>query len=127
MRGEKTLFFGALIFFVIGFAFTCSASQGFLGSEDSSTEAVVLHPGMAISCQNDFVVENLDNTEIELKVILGNEEFLNDRIEGKKAKAYGLRHSLSSAKMQGMNVTQDDIATVINTDDQAKVRFYCME
>ncbi len=87
----------------------------------------ILHPGMAGSCQNDFIVENLNADQAELTVILGEEEFLKDRIDGKKAKAYGLQHNLATAFIQGKQVRPDDVATVFNVGDKSNLRLHCME
>lgn len=98
-----------------------------IDNDDASAEAILLNPGMAASCQNDFVLENLDQEEAELQLVLGNEEFLNDQIDGNEAKAYGLQQSLSLAMLQGQNVQQDDIATIFNTGQTSRIRLHCVE
>lgn len=96
-------------------------------SSGSSPEALILNPGMHSSCQNDFVIENLEGSEVELKITLGNEEWMKDRINAMEAKAYGLQANLSQAKLEGRQVFSDDVATIFNGDQTAKIRLHCME
>ena len=93
----------------------------------TSTEALILGPGMAVSCQEDFVVENTGAGAAELQIVLGNDEFLSDRVQASEAKSYGLRQSLSLAKMQGLPVDFDDVATIVNTDEKENIRVVCPE
>ena len=93
----------------------------------TSTEALILGPGMAVSCQEDFVVENTGAGAAELQIVLGNNEFLSDRVQASEAKSYGLRQSLSLAKMQGLPVDFDDVATIVNMDEKENIRVVCPE
>ena len=84
----KKLGLSGLVAVIMVFGFTLYSQADVSAVRvNSGNEALILNPGMASSCQNDFVIENLDNEAAELKVILGNEEFMEDRIEGKSAKA----------------------------------------
>ncbi|CAI2719484.1 hypothetical protein [Nitrospina watsonii] len=96
-------------------------------SEDMTTDAQILNPGSAGSCPNDFVVENPHNEAVELQLILGNEQIMQEKIEPNDAKAYGLQHRLAEAMMQGKNVNLDDWATVFNLGEKGSVNMFCLQ
>lgn len=124
MRKNKVPLYFAAVFAITVFAFNPAAAEMSLKTMDTS--ALILTPGMVSSCQNDFVVENLDGDSAEIKIILGNEDYADDMIKSKTAKAYGLTHSLAEAKMKGKSVQMNDVATVSNTG-KTEVRLHCME
>lgn len=113
------------VFLMLGFA--ANLSMALPVEEDIAPEAMILNPGMASSCQNDFIVENIGDELAELKLVLGNEDFMNDRILKNDAKAYGLMNSISMANMQGKNVSMDDVATIFNIGDNARIKVHCIE
>ncbi|MGP0628683.1 hypothetical protein ACTRW9_03160 [Nitrospina sp. 32_T5] len=94
---------------------------------EMTTEEWILTPGTAASCPHDFILENADTEAVELQLMLGNETFMQDRIEPKDAKAYGLHHHLSEAMTEGKEVDKDDWATVLHTGEQGSLRMYCMQ
>lgn len=104
-----------------------TAVAGPQASEDIVQEAKILNPGSAGWCPHDFIVENSNSESAELQLMLGNEDFRMETIQPNDAKAYGLRHNLSEAKMQGKNVELDDWATIINHGKKGSVKFYCMD
>jgi hypothetical protein len=93
----------------------------------SSPEALILNPGMASSCQHDFVVENLGASDAELRITLGDELWMHDRVNAMESKAYGIQENLGEAKLGGLSVNADDVATIFNNDENARIRLHCME
>jgi len=127
MRDKKAFFTVLAIIMMFTFSPVYAIAEVPTANDDATIEAMILNPGMASSCQNDFVLENLDQEEAELMLVLGNEEFIQDQIGGKEAKAYGLQDSLSTAMVNGKNVQQDDIATIFNIGQNSKIRLHCLE
>ncbi|GJL77620.1 MAG: hypothetical protein NPINA01_06090 [Nitrospinaceae bacterium] len=127
MREKKAFFTVLAIILMFTFSPVYAFAEVPAGDDDAAIEAMILNPGMASSCQNDFVIENLDQDEAELKLVLGNEEYIQDQIGGKEAKAYGLQNSLSSAMIKGKSVEQDDVAIIFNVGQNSKIRLHCVE
>ncbi len=127
MRERIRMSFALIFFAAVVFAWVPAAAEVPPEDKELINGTLILHPGMSGSCQNDFIVENLNADEAELKLVLGEEEFLKDRIDGKKAKAYGLKDTLSTAFIQGKQVRPDDIATILNVGDKSNLRLHCME
>ena len=127
MRDKKAFFTVLAIIMMFAFSPVYTIAGIPTANDDATIEAMILNPGMASSCQNDFVVENLGQEEAELKLVLGNEEFIQDQIGGNEAKAYGLQESLSKAMFIGKSVQQDDIATIFNVGQNSKIRLHCLE
>lgn len=121
MKNTQQLVF-VLVLIIAGFFNLAEARESV-----SSPEALILNPGMASSCQHDFVVENLGVSEVEFKITLGNEEWMKDRINAKESKAYGLQGNLAQAKQEGRHVFTDDVATIFNIDNSSRIRLHCME
>lgn len=115
------------LFAIMGYVSNLVEARENLAQRASSPEAVILGPGMASSCQNDFIVENLDASEVELKIVLGNEDFKTDWLKAMESKAYGLQGSLSQAHLEGKNVSSGDVATIFNADTSTRVRLHCLE
>lgn len=115
------------LFVVMGFVFNQAEARESMSQGTSSPEAIILGPGMASSCQNDFVVQNLNEGDAELKIVLGSEEFKTDWLKAMESKAYGLQGSLSQASLEGKKVSSNDVATVVNINENAKIRLFCVE
>ena len=64
---------------------------------------------------------------MELKIVLGSEEWRKDTIKAMESKAYGLQANLAQAHLEGKNVFSGDVATVFNIDDMARIRLHCVE
>lgn len=121
------LFLYVIGFLIMGFVFDQAEARESMSTETSSPEAIILGPGMASSCQNDFVVQNMNEGDAELKIVLGNEEFKTDWLKAMESKAYGLQGSLSQASLEGKKVSSTDVATVVNIDQNAQIRVFCVE
>ncbi len=116
---------GSALLLAIGLTFSISSANA--PEDQFFDEAAILNPGMAISCQNDFIIENIDNSEAEYLMMIGNEKFINEKINANEAKAYGLAHSINQAKSAGKLVDADDVAIVFNLGVQSKLKIHCME
>ena len=127
MKKTSLFWFAFALFAIIGYAFNPVEARESLSDSASSPEAAILDPGTVSSCQNDFVVENMDQSEAELKIVLGNEEFITERFKAREFKAYGIQGSLSQALLEGKRVSMSDWATIFNTDKSARVRLHCAE
>lgn len=127
MKKTSCFLFVFVFFAMMGYAFNLAEASEGTPPIVSSPEAIILGPGMASSCQNDFIVENLNESEAEFKIVLGNEEFKKDWLKAMESKAYGLQGSLSQAHLEGKNVSSGDVATIFNTDQNARFRLHCME
>jgi hypothetical protein len=124
MRKSTVPLYVAAAFAIAVLSFGAAAAE--MSVRDMDSGSLILTPGMVSSCQNDFIVENLDKDSAEIKIVLGNEEYANDKIESRDAKAYGLTFSLADAKMKGKSVQMNDVASILNTGE-AKVKLHCLE
>jgi hypothetical protein len=88
-------------------------------------EEGILNPSWTISCESNFVVENLSDQEAEISISLGIEGFTEDPMTASEKRGYDLRQSLAFAKQLGKTVTMDDVALITNNSDNARVRVHC--
>lgn len=86
---------------------------------------VLLKPGWVTSCQKDFIVENLADTEATVRIDLGIERYHTDSLGTNEKRLYSLRESLSFAKQLGKTVNMDDVAQVQNASPDAPIRVHC--
>ncbi|MCF8721796.1 hypothetical protein [Nitrospina gracilis] len=124
MKTKRVGFILMAVCLLLGWAVGTAAAPP---TEEMTTEEWILTPGTAASCPHDFILENADKETVELQLMLGNEPFMQDRIEPNDAKAYGLHHNLTEAMAQGKEVMADDWATVLHTGEKGSLRMYCME
>ncbi len=127
MKMTNMFLYVIALFVIMGFVFNQAEAREGMPEGTSSPEAIILGPGMASSCQNDFVVQNLNEGDAELKIVLGSEEFKTDWLKAMESKAYGLQGSLSQANLEGKKVSSNDVATVVNIDQNARIRLFCVE
>jgi len=88
-------------------------------------EEGILKPSWTMSCESNFVIENLGDEEAEISISLGIEGFTEDQMSASEKRGYDLRESLAFAKQLGKTVTMDDVALITNTSDNARVRVHC--
>jgi hypothetical protein len=85
----------------------------------------VLEPGWRSSCDSSFVIENLGNNWVEVKISLGKDGTIQDTIQQWDKRGYNLRNSLSFAKQLGKTVDIDDVAMIENLSKDSKVSVHC--
>jgi len=118
-----TLFWGAILM-----------SQTVLAKADSAYNPTrpnvmagegILKPSWTMSCESNFVIENLGDEDAEISISLGIEGFTEDQMTASEKRGYDLRESLAFAKQLGKTVTMDDVALITNNSDNARVRVHC--
>ncbi|MFQ5673714.1 MAG: hypothetical protein ACE5G9_11510 [Nitrospinales bacterium] len=127
MRHNKIPFYTLVILIALGLGANPAAANPLRADQDSQVEALILEPGTATSCQQDFIVENTGDQMAHLKVLIGDEEYTNDLMQSREKRYYSLNRSISISRNQGKNVTPDDVATIINKDGRGKLRLLCAE
>jgi hypothetical protein len=85
----------------------------------------VLEPGWRSSCDSSFVIENLGDDWVEVKIILGKDGTIQDTIQKWDKRGYDLKYNLSFAKQLGKTVDIDDVAIIENLSKDSKVSVYC--
>ena len=85
----------------------------------------VLEPGWRSSCDSSFVIENLGDSWVEVKITLGKDGTIRDTIQNWDKRGYDLRYSLSFAKQLGKTVDIDDVAMIENLSKDSKVSVHC--
>jgi hypothetical protein len=115
----------AILFLSLGISVI--SAKSFVSEEKFLKGVYTLKPGMLSSCQNDFIIENAGKNDAEYLLILGEEDYVKGKINGNAAKAYSLSQSIGAAKMEGMPVESDDVATIVNMGDNTKIKLYCVE
>ncbi len=109
---------------LLGFALPSGAASSV--SSEAFSDVKVLTPGAAGVCNNDFIIENLNAQPAEVKVIIGNEDYINEQLQASEKRAYSLKGTLYLARSFGKDVSMDDLATIINTNPRTKLRIRCM-
>ncbi len=122
MKNSNLFLFVIALFAMM--VYMSSIAEGRESETTSTPEAFILEPGMSSGCQNDFVIENLSESEAELKITLGDEDWITNRIKSRESKAYSLEGA--QRPLDDKNVF-DDVATVFNTDKNARFKMYCKE
>jgi hypothetical protein len=85
----------------------------------------ILEPGWRSSCDTSFVVENLGDDWVEVKIIMGKDGIIKDSIQNWDKRGYDLRYNLSFAKQLGKTVDIDDVAIVENVSKNSKISVHC--
>jgi len=88
-------------------------------------EEGILKPSWTMSCESNFVIENLGDEKAEISISLGVEGFAEDQMTASEKRGYDLRESLAFAKQLGKTVTMDDVALITNNSENAHVRVHC--
>lgn len=88
-------------------------------------EEGILQPSWRMSCESNFVIENLGDEKAEISISLGVEGFAEDQMTASEKRGYDLRESLAFAKQLGKTVTMDDVALITNNSENAHVRVHC--
>jgi len=127
MKSHHLVFGIVLFFLILGLGVSVSPAKSIAMDDEFSEGIYTLEPGMSTSCQNDFIVENAGKDDAEFLMLLGEEEYVKGNIDGNHAKAYSLSQSISTAKMEGRTVKDDDVATIINMGGKSKINLYCVE
>lgn len=123
---ERQLFLCVLaVVAVIGFTVNFAVAERAIGEADA--EAIILNPGWANSCADDFWIENPGEQMAELKVVLGDRESRNERLQANEKRFYSRTKILAQSKMEGGQVDLDDVLTIFNMDMDAEVKMTCVE
>jgi hypothetical protein len=85
----------------------------------------ILEPGWRSSCNSSFVVENLGDDWVEVKIIMGKDGTIQDSIQKWDKRGYDLKYNLSFAKQLGKTVDIDDVAIIENLSKDSNVNVHC--
>ena len=85
----------------------------------------VLEPGWRSSCDSSFVIENLGDNWVEVKITFGKDGTIQDTIQQWSKRGYDLKYSLSFAKQLGKTVDIDDVAMIENLSKDSKINVHC--
>ena len=85
----------------------------------------ILEPGWRSSCDSSFVVENLGDDWVEVKIIMGKDGTIQDSIQKWDKRGYDLKYNLSFAKQLGKTVDIDDVAIIENLSKDSKISTNC--
>ena len=88
-------------------------------------EEGILKPSWTMSCESNFVIENLGDEDAEISISLGIEGFTENQMTASEKRGYDIRESLAFAKQLGKTVTMDDVALITNNSENAHVRVHC--
>lgn len=123
MKKTCKILFVLTLAFAMVYGFNAQARES-SGHGESTPESLILDPDMSSRCQNDFIVENLDKNDAEIKITLGNEEGTKERIEAMGSKAYALQGFLQNGSR---DETGDEMATIFNIDPNSRIVLHCKE
>ena len=82
-------------------------------------------PGWRSSCNSSFVVENMGDDWVEVKIILGKDGSIQDSIQKWDKRGYDLKYNLSFAKQLGKTINIDDVAIIENMNEDSKINLHC--
>ena len=85
----------------------------------------VLEPGWRSSCNSNFVIENLGEKPAEIRITMGKDGIIRDKVDRWDKRGYNLVRSLSFAKQLGKTVDIDDVAMIKNMSKDSKVSIHC--
>jgi hypothetical protein len=126
MRNKKYyLSFTALLLATISIVLP-SFSQSNL-NEKSASKTVMLDPGASAICADDFILEAMKAKPAGVKVVLGNEDYINEKLEPGEERSYSLKGSLFLAKSHGRKVTMNDRAKIVNMSPDSKLKLRCLQ
>ena len=85
----------------------------------------VLEPGWRSSCNSNFVIENLGEKPAEIRITMGKDGIIRDKVDRWDKRGYNLVRSISFAKQLGKTVDIDDVAMIKNMSKDSKVSLNC--
>ncbi len=108
-------------------SFTASLLATIFFVTPSLSETVMLNPGDAAFCANDFILEAMEKKPGKVKIVLGNVDYINEQLEPGEKISYSLQGSLFLAKSHGKKVTMDDQAMIVNMSPDSKLKLRCLK
>ena len=91
-------------------------------------ENAVVTPGNLVTCSSNFMVENLDKTPADLKVVLGKRVFIDQMINPGERVAYSLPATIASARFRGgEDIASNEAAMIINLGPVANLEVSCVK
>ena len=89
-------------------------------------EKAVVTPGNFVTCDSNFMIENIDGTPADLKVVLGERVFIAQMIDPGERLAYSLPATIASARFRGgENLSENEAAMIVNLGPQANLEVSC--
>ena len=126
MKYPKPFLLIIVVFLTMSFPFHYAGGEpSSSASDDVADEFVILKPGDSSKCDKDFIIENLSDGETQLQVTLGNSPYINKTLQANQRLAYNLNATRALARAYGINVAMDDIATIFNKGEKAKIKLRC--
>ena len=88
----------------------------------------ILEPGQAQQCLNNFFVENIGKEDADLKVVLGNDVYVDEILQPGERRAFDLPATINAARLRGREeVSFDEVAVIINLGPKAHMRVRCID
>ena len=123
MKYPKPLLLSVVVFLIMSFSFHYAGAQP--SSSASEGEFIILKPGDSSKCDKDFIVENLGDGETQFQLTLGNAPYSKGTLQANEKVGYNLNAVRALAKARGKNVAMNDIVTVFNKGEKAKLKLRC--
>ena len=123
MRQNRFFLIVTAVLLTGGLAFnTATANTKSLGAG----EKAVVTPGSFVTCDSNFMIENIDGTPADLKVVLGERVFIAQMIDPGERLAYSLPATIASARFRGgENLSENEAAMIVNLGPQANLEVSC--
>lgn len=94
----------------------------------SAGEKAVVTPGNFVTCNSNFMIENIDASPADLKVVLGERVFIAQMIDPGQTLAYSLPATIASARFRGgENIPSNEVAMIINLGPDANMEVSCVK
>ncbi len=123
MKSHKPFLLIVVVFLIMSFPIHYLGGEpSSSASDDMAGEITILKPGSSITCDKDFIIENLSDGETELQVTLGNSPYISEKILANEKLAYNLNATRALARAHGKDVAMDDIATIFNKGENAQLK-----
>ena len=91
-------------------------------------EKAVVTPGNFVTCNSNFMIENIDGEPADLKVVLGERVFIAQMIDPGQTLAYSLPATIASARFRGgENISENEAAMIVNLGPEANLEVSCVK
>ncbi len=91
-------------------------------------EKAVVTPGNFVTCNSNFMIENIDREPADLKVVLGERVFIAQMIDPGQTLAYSLPATIASARFRGgEDISDNEAAMIVNLGPEANLEVSCVK
>lgn len=125
MRKNRFFLIVTAVLLIGGLAFnTATAKTKSLTKGEKS----VVTPGNFVTCDSNFMIENIDGKPADLKVVLGKRVFIDQMINPGQHLAYSLPATIATARFRGgEDIPKNEVAMIVNLGPEANLEVSCVE